>query len=68
VAADQNPGLHQATRLPSTALSGTWRNQLIGIASEWSPEFSGYVAGAVDAARQGVEALTAANTASSLLH
>jgi monoamine oxidase len=68
VAADQNPGSHQVTRLPSTALSGAWRNQLIGIASEWSPEFSGYVAGAVDAARRGVEVLTAPNTAGSLLH
>lgn len=58
VAADWDPALHQSTRLPSTALSGAWRNQLIGIASEWSPEFSGYVAGAVDAARRGVEVLT----------
>ncbi len=68
VASDQNPGLHQIMRLPLTALSGMWRNRLIGIASEWSPEFSGYVAGAVDAARRGVELLTAPNTARSLLH
>ncbi|AJC22196.1 flavin monoamine oxidase family protein [Pandoraea pulmonicola] len=68
VAADQRPGLHQSLQLLPTALSGTWRNQLIGIASEWSPEFSGYLAGAVDAARRGVEVLTAPNAASSLLH
>lgn len=68
VASDQNAGLHQVTRLPVTAPSGMWRNRLIGIASEWSPEFSGYVAGAVDAARRGVEVLAAVNTVSSLLH
>ncbi len=68
VAADQTPGIHHSTRLPSTAPSGMWRNRLIGIASEWSPEFSGYVAGAVDAARRGVEVIAAPNTVSSLLH
>ncbi|HWT20616.1 MAG TPA: FAD-dependent oxidoreductase [Variovorax sp.] len=62
VASDQDPGLHQIMRLPSTALSGVWQNRLIGIASEWSPEFSGYVAGAVDAARRGVEVLAAFNS------
>ncbi|WP_416401767.1 flavin monoamine oxidase family protein [Alicycliphilus denitrificans] len=57
VAADLNPGEHQAVGLPSMARSGAWSGQLVGIASEWSPEFPGYVAGAVDAARRGVEAV-----------
>jgi monoamine oxidase len=62
VAADQHPGGHQAARLPATALSGVWRNRLVGIASEWSPEYSGYVAGAVDAARRGVGVLSEPRT------
>lgn len=41
----------------ATIQSGTWRGGLIGIASEWSPQFSGYVAGAIDAASRGVSAL-----------
>ncbi|SPD66735.1 Amine oxidase (plasmid) [Cupriavidus taiwanensis] len=68
VAADQNVGFHQMLRLPSSAASGVWRDRLTGIASEWSPEFSGYVAGALDAARRAVAALTSGNTAHSLWH
>jgi monoamine oxidase len=37
----------------ATAASGAWRGCLAGIASEWSPRFSGYVAGAIDAATAG---------------
>jgi monoamine oxidase len=66
VAADQIPGAHQAMSLPFTAVSGAWRNRLVGIASEWSPECSGYVAGALDAARRSVEALMATTAAGSL--
>lgn len=43
----------------STATSGPWSGRLTGIASEWSPQFPGYVAGAVEAASLGVEALLA---------
>ncbi|KQX22423.1 flavin monoamine oxidase family protein [Variovorax sp. Root434] len=68
VAADQTPDVHHAASLSRTALSGVWRDRLIGIASEWSPEFSGYVAGAVDAARRGVEELTAPDMAGSFFH
>lgn len=57
VAADCNPSAHNTIRLSSTASTGVWQDRLVGIASEWSPEFSGYVAGAVDAARRGVELL-----------
>lgn len=39
------------------ATSGEWRDRIIGIASEWSPEFPGYVAGAIDAASRGVARL-----------
>lgn len=41
------------------AASGPWRDRLIGIASEWAPGFPGYVAGAVEAAKAGVELLAA---------
>lgn len=68
VEADNNVGAHQVLPLPSCAASGVWCNRLTGIASEWSPEFGGYVAGALDAARRAVAALTAGNTAPSLLH
>jgi monoamine oxidase len=54
--ADQQPGLHQ-TDFPSSSLSGVWQRHLTGIGSEWSPDFPGYLAGAVDAAQRGVEAL-----------
>lgn len=33
---------------------GAWAGRLIGVASEWSTEFPGYIAGAVEAARRGV--------------
>lgn len=42
---------------PMTPHSGAWRNRIFGIASEFSPIFPGYVAGAVDAAERGVNAL-----------
>lgn len=38
---------------PVTVPSGPWQDRLVGIASEWSPQFPGYVAGALDAARRG---------------
>lgn len=39
----------------SGATSGPWHGRLTGIASEWSPQFPGYIAGAVEAASLGVE-------------
>ena len=50
-------GQHPHTPAP-TAASGPWRHGLIAIASEWSPQFPGYVAGAIEAARLGVQGLT----------
>jgi monoamine oxidase len=38
----------------SKATSGVWENCLTGIGSEWSTQFSGYLAGAIDAASIGV--------------
>lgn len=33
---------------------GEWAGKMTGIASEWSPQFSGYLAGAIDAASEGI--------------
>ncbi|MNJ79684.1 hypothetical protein D3C77_777800 [compost metagenome] len=44
------------------ASSGPWHGRLIGIASEWSPQFSGYVAGAIESAELGLKALMSAMT------
>ena len=51
-------GVSQHVEAPSaTAPSGPWSKRLTGIASEWSPQFPGYVAGAIEAARIGVSGL-----------
>ncbi|WP_316155105.1 flavin monoamine oxidase family protein [Cupriavidus sp. BIC8F] len=42
---------------PATALTDPWKGRVIGIASEWSPNFPGYVAGAIDAATRGIESI-----------
>lgn len=45
----------QHAQAPAAAPSGgPWRGRLTGIGSEWSPQFPGYLAGAVDAATRGV--------------
>ena len=49
-------GQHPLTPL-SKAHSGVWHHGLTGIGSEWSPHFSGYLAGAIEAAGLGVESL-----------
>ena len=36
--------------------AGLWQHRITGIASEWSPSYPGYVAGAIEAAGNGVEA------------
>jgi len=41
----------------ATVASGPWQGRLTGIASEWSPQFPGYVAGAIEAANLGVRRL-----------
>jgi len=46
---------HAPAPAPAPA-SGPWQGRLSAIASEWSPRFPGYVAGAIDAAELGVRA------------
>ena len=41
------------------AATGPWVGRLTGIGSEWSSQFPGYVAGAIDAASRGLESLPA---------
>ncbi|HYD61665.1 MAG TPA: FAD-dependent oxidoreductase [Noviherbaspirillum sp.] len=56
-AADLDGAGTHAEAPATTAASGRWSGRLIGIASEWSPQFSGYVAGAIDAASRGVQTI-----------
>ncbi|WP_205816781.1 FAD-dependent oxidoreductase [Burkholderia sp. Ac-20345] len=56
-AADLDDNGHHAQAPAATALSGPWHRRLTGIASEWSRQFPGYVAGAIEAAHAGVQAL-----------
>ena len=56
-AADANSDGQHATAPISKALSGIWANSLTGIGSEWSAQFPGYIAGAIDAASIGVKNL-----------
>jgi monoamine oxidase len=44
---------------------GVWNGQLTGIASEWSSQFPGYLAGAIDAAYQAVQHFTSAHAPTS---
>ena len=39
----------------ATATSGAWSARFTGIASEWSPQFPGYVSGAIEVAGLGVD-------------
>ncbi len=39
--------------------AGPWAGRLAGIGSEWSPQFPGYLAGAIEAAEAGVAAVLA---------
>ena len=55
--ADLDGAGHHSQAPASTATSGPWRNKLIGIGSEWSPQFPGYVAGAIDAVNLAMIAL-----------
>ncbi len=58
--ADQAMASHHEAAPPARVASGAWCDRLFGIASEWSPDFPGYVAGALDAAARGVAAALAA--------
>ena len=54
---DLQGGGEHAAAPPAMAMSGPWQGRLVGIASEWSPQFPGYLAGAVEAAELGVRAV-----------
>ncbi len=58
---DQDAAGHHAAPPPSSPDGGAWQGRLIGIGSEWSPLFPGYLAGAVDAAERGVQQSVAAS-------
>ncbi|MFT3720430.1 flavin monoamine oxidase family protein [Pseudorhodoferax sp.] len=56
--ADQDaPGAHHGIAPAACAAEGPWKNRITGVASEWSPQFPGYLAGAVEAAVDGVHTL-----------
>jgi monoamine oxidase len=52
----------------SQASSGVWKEGLTGIASEWSPQFSGYIAGAIEAASLAVQNLPESMLQSDTIH
>lgn len=54
---DQDVVGHHAAAPPPGAREGVWQGCLTGIGSEWSAQFPGYLAGAVDAAEVGVRLL-----------
>lgn len=54
---DRDAGGGHGAAPPAAASAGPWRDRLTGIASEWSPIFPGYLAGAVDAAARAVRAI-----------
>ena len=62
--ADLHDASHPVGGLSAWASSGPWQQLLTGIASEWSQQFPGYVAGAVEAAGSGVERLAGCLSAS----
>lgn len=51
---DQETVGHHAAAPPTGTHGGVWQGCLTGIGSEWSAQFPGYLAGAVDAAEAGV--------------
>nr|WP_225777720.1 FAD-dependent oxidoreductase [Pseudomonas sp. Marseille-Q3773] len=57
VEADWTAADQHATAPPSVAESGQWVGHLMGVGSEWSTRFPGYLAGAIDAVDQGVAQL-----------
>lgn len=58
-AADMDGASQHAEAPAATIPTGPWSGRLTGIASEWSRQFPGYVAGAIEAASLGVQTLPA---------
>ncbi|MFT3803655.1 MAG: FAD-dependent oxidoreductase [Burkholderiaceae bacterium] len=57
--ADQDGAGHHGIAPAASVAEGPWTSRITGIASEWSPRYPGYLAGAVEAAADGVDALLA---------
>ena len=57
--ADASGNGQHAVALPSKPKTGVWQDCLTGCGSEWSAQFPGYVAGAIDAATVAVQSLPA---------
>lgn len=55
--ADQDGTGHHGIAPAASVVHGPWKNRITGIASEWAPQFPGYLAGAVEAAAAGVGTL-----------
>lgn len=51
---DQVAASHQTASPEAFTQHGAWQGCMTGIASEWSSQYSGYLAGAIEAARVGV--------------
>ena len=63
-ATDADLAQHNHAHAPAPPVrpeNGPWKNCVIGVASEWSPDYPGYLAGAVDAASRGVSELAASD-------
>ncbi|MBC7727833.1 MAG: FAD-dependent oxidoreductase [Microbacteriaceae bacterium] len=58
---DQDAAGHHAEPPERSSGGGSWLDRLIGVGCEWSLQFSGYLAGAVDAAARGVQQCLAAD-------
>ncbi|WP_085726688.1 FAD-dependent oxidoreductase [Pseudomonas sp. R37(2017)] len=56
--ADLTGASQHAVAPAATADNGPWRGCLVGIGSEWSLQFPGYVAGAIDAVSRGMQMLS----------
>ncbi|WP_343712909.1 FAD-dependent oxidoreductase [Inquilinus sp.] len=54
---DMNAGAEHSRSPEATAKSGAWFGLLHGIASEWSTQYPGYLAGAIEAADNGLRSL-----------
>ena len=48
---------HHAAAPVAFPSEGAWAERIVGIGSEWSPHYPGYLAGALDATQRGLQAL-----------
>ena len=54
---DQSSTGHHAAAPAAFTSEGVWAERIVGIGSEWSPHYPGYLAGALDATHRGLQAL-----------